>query len=228
MLARLDAALERERGFVADASHELRTPLASLKTELELALRHPRTGPELEAAIRSAAEETDRLVGLADDLLLLARSDQGQLSIRHERLRVEDLLARVAHRLRRKAEAVGRTIEIDIPDELEIDADPRRLEQAVVNLVENALTHAQGPIRLTVVAHGGTVEIHVRDDGPGFPLAFLPRAFDRFSRADEARSSAGAGLGLTIARAIAEAHGGSAHAVNLESGADVWLSLPAR
>ena len=227
MLARLDAALERERGFVADAGHELRTPLALLKTELELALRHPRTAPELEAAIHSAAEETDRLVGLADDLLLLARSDQRQLSLRHERLRVEDLLARVAHRLRRRAEAAGRTIEIDVPDELAIGADPRRLEQAVGNLVENALTHAQGSVRLTAVAHDTTVELHVRDEGAGFPPAFLPRAFDRFTRADDARSGDGTGLGLTIAEAIAEAHGGSAHARNLErGGADVWLSLP--
>ena len=227
MLARLDAALERERGFVADAGHELRTPLALLKAELELALRHPRTAPELEAAIHSAAEETDRLVGLADDLLLLARSDQRQLSLRHERLRVEDLLARVAHRLRRRAEAAGRTIEIDVPDELAIGADPRRLEQAVGNLVENALTHAQGSVRLTAVAHDTTVELHVRDEGAGFPPAFLPRAFDRFTRADDARSGDGTGLGLTIAEAIAEAHGGSAHARNLErGGADVWLSLP--
>jgi len=227
MLARLDAALERERGFVADASHELRTPLASLKTELELALRHPRTAPELEAAIRSAAEETDRLVGLADDLLLLARSDQGQLSLRHERLRVEDLLTRVAHRLRRRAQAAGRTIEIAVPDELEVDADPRRLEQAVGNLVENALTHAQGSVRLTAVAHDETIELHVRDEGSGFPPEFLPLAFDRFSRADDARSGEGTGLGLTIAEAIAEAHGGSAQARNLESGgADVWLALP--
>jgi len=229
MLDRLDAALERERGFVADASHELRTPLALLKAELELALRRPRSAPELEDAIRSAATETDRLAGLAEDLLLLARSDQGELALRVERIDVGDLLSRVAERFRLHAEAAGRAIEVDAPTGLELDADTRRLEQAVTILVENALKHGQGPVRLTAVDRNGTAELHVRDEGHGFPPAFLPRAFDRFSRADDARSGEGTGLGLTIADAIAKAHGGSAHATNLESGgADVWLALPGR
>ena len=227
MLDRLEAALERERGFVADASHELRTPLALLKAELELALRLPRSAPELEDAIRSAAAETDRLAGLAEDLLLLARSDQGELALRTEKVSAKDLLNRVAERFRLHAEAAGRAIEIDVPDGLELDADPRRLEQAVGNLVENALKHAHGSVRLTGVEHDGMIELHVRDEGHGFSPEFLPRAFDRFSRADDARSGDGTGLGLTIASAIAGAHGGSACAKNLESGgADVWLSLP--
>jgi len=228
MLDRLDAALERERGFVADASHELRTPLASLKTELELALRHPRTATELEEAIRSAAIETDRLAGLAEDLLLLARSDQGELGLRTERVNVGDLLSRVAERFRLRSEQAGRTIEIEA-DALEVEVDPRRLEQAVDNLVENALKHGQGSIRLTAVDRNGTTELHVRDEGRGFPPTFLPHAFERFSRADDARSGDGTGLGLTIADAIAKAHGGSAHARNAQDGgADVWLALPRR
>jgi len=229
MLDRLEAALERERSFVADASHELRTPLALLKAELELALRRPRSAPELEDAIRSAAAETDRLAGLAEDLLLLARSDQRELALRTERIVAEDLLNRVAERFRLHAEAVGRAIEIEVQNGLELDADPRRLEQAVGNLVENALKHAQGSVQLAAVEQNGRTKLHVRDEGRGFPSEFLPRAFDRFSRADDARSGDGAGLGLTIADAIARAHGGSAHARNLESGgADVWLSLPKR
>ncbi len=229
MLDRLEAALERERGFVADASHELRTPLALLKAELELALRRPRSAPELEAAIRSAAAETDRLAGLAEDLLLLARSDQGELALRTEKIDARDLLSRVAERFGLHAEAAGRSIEIDVPSGLELEADPRRLEQAVGNLVENALKHAQGSVRLAAVEQNARTELHVRDEGRGFPSEFLPRAFDRFSRADDARSGDGTGLGLTIAGAIARAHGGSAHAKNSENGgADVWLSLPKR
>jgi len=227
MLDRLEAAIERERGFVADASHELRTPLALLKAELELALRRPRSAPELEEAIRSAAEETDRLAGLADDLLLLARSDRGELAIRPERIRTADLLGRVADRFRRHADAAGRPIKIDGATGLELEADPRRLEQAVGNLVENALKHGDGSVCLAALEHGSKVELHVRDEGRGFAPEFLPRAFDRFTRADDARSGDGTGLGLTIAAAIARAHGGSAHAENLESGgADVWLSFP--
>lgn len=227
MLDRLEAALERERGFVADASHELRTPLSLLKAELELALRRPRSAPELEAAIRSAAAETDRLAELAEDLLLLARSDQGELALRTERIHARDLLNRVAERFRRHAEAADRSIEVEVPNGLELEADPRRLEQAIGNLVENALKHAQGSIRLDAVEQDRWIELHVRDEGRGFPSGFLPRAFDRFSRADDARSGDGTGLGLTIAAAIARTHSGSAHAKNLESGgADVWLSLP--
>jgi two-component system OmpR family sensor kinase len=229
MLGRLDAALERERGFVADAGHELRTPLALLKTELELALRHPRTASELEDAVRSAVEETDRLAQLAEDLLLIARSDQQQLSLRRERIGAAELLSRVADRFSNRAEAAGQVLEVDAPSGLELDADASRLEQAVGNLVENALEHATGRIRLTATERDRRVELHVRDEGRGFAPAFLPHAFDRFSRGDDARSGGGTGLGLTIAEAIARAHGGSAHAGNLQGeGADVWLSLPAR
>jgi two-component system, OmpR family, sensor kinase len=227
MLDRLEAAIERERGFVADASHELRTPLALLKAELELALRRPRSAPELEEAIRSAAEETDRLTGLADDLLLLARSDRGELTIRPARIRAADLLGRVADRFRRHADAADRSIEVDRLTGLELEADPRRLEQAVGNLVENALKHGDGSVCLSALENDGEVELHVRDEGHGFAPAFLPRAFDRFTRADDARSGDGTGLGLTIAAAIARAHGGSVHAENLEGGgAGVWLTLP--
>ncbi|MBA3375556.1 MAG: HAMP domain-containing protein [Actinobacteria bacterium] len=229
MLDRLQAALEREREFVADASHELRTPLALLKAELELALRRPRSAPELEDAIRSASAETDRLAGLAEDLLFLARSDQGELALRREKIRAAEFLGRVVDRFRLHAEAESRTIEIDVPNGLELDADPRRLEQAIGNLVENALKHAHGSIRLVAVEHDGRTEVHVRDEGTGFSPEFLPRAFDRFSRADDARAGDGTGLGLTIAAAVARAHGGSVHAENHESGgADVWLSVPKR
>lgn len=227
MLERLEAALERERGFVADAGHELRTPLALLKTELELALRHPRSAPELEEAIRSAVVETDRLAQLAEDLLLVARSDQQQLSLRRERIEAVDLLSRVADRFTIRAEEAGHVLEVEAPAGLELDADSSRLEQALGNLVENALQHAAGSIRLTAAERDGRVELHVGDEGKGFPPEYLPHAFDRFSRADDARSGEGTGLGLTIADAIARAHGGSAHVANLESGgADVWLSLP--
>ncbi|MGH2996733.1 MAG: histidine kinase dimerization/phospho-acceptor domain-containing protein, partial [Gaiellaceae bacterium] len=111
MLARLEAGLERERRFVAEASHELRTPLSLLKTELELALRRERTAEELRAAVASAAEETDRLVLLADDLLILARFDEGELRLDSREIRVAELLETVAHRFAARAEAVGRAVE---------------------------------------------------------------------------------------------------------------------
>jgi signal transduction histidine kinase len=221
MLGRLEAGLERERGFVADASHELRTPLALLQAELELALRRPRSREELEQALRSAAGETDRLVRLAEDLLVLARSDQGRLAIRREPLPADELLAGVAGRF-------GGGVAVVPPRGVELVGDRDRLEQALGNLVDNALRHGGGSATLSAVVQDGTVELHVRDEGAGFPPEFLPRAFERFSRPDDARSGGGAGLGLAIARAIAEAHGGSAGAANAGArGADVWLALPA-
>ena len=227
MLERLERALERERAFIADASHELRTPLALLKAELELALRRPRSPAELERALASAAAETDRLARLADDLLVLARSDRGSLPLRREPVPARDVVERVAERFARQAEGSDRTIDVEVPDGLRLSADAVRLEQAVGNLVANALRHGRGSIRVSALERNGRVELHVVDEGPGFPREFLPRAFERFGRADEARSGGGAGLGLAIADVIAKAHGGSAHAANRDGGgADVWLSIP--
>jgi signal transduction histidine kinase len=212
-------ALERERGFVADASHELRTPLAVLKTELELALREGRTEAELRDALRSASEETDRLTRLADDLLVLARSDRGTLDLKLERIRVHDLLTQAG---RRFGALVGE-VEVSAPGDLAIRGDTVRLEQALGNLVANAAEHGRPPIRLYARHRDGSVELHVEDGGAGLPADFSDRAFERFTRADEARTGGGAGLGLAIVDAIARAHGGRAGS----SGADVWIALPA-
>jgi signal transduction histidine kinase len=229
MLDRLGRALQRERSFVADASHELRTPLALLKTELELALRNPRSQAELEQALRSAAAETDRLAQLAEDLLVLARSDQGRLPLRSTAVSVQAVLLAVAARFGRRAEEAGRAIEVDAADGLVVPADAVRLEQALGNLVENALRHGKGSIRLSAVEADGRVELHVLDEGRGIPPEFVPRAFERFTRADQSRAGAGAGLGLAIAQVIAQAHDGFARAANRpEGGADFWISIPAR
>jgi len=228
MLGRLESALERERSFVADASHELRTPLALLKAELEVGLRRPRSKEELEQALRSAAAETDRLSRLTEDLLVLARSDRGTLPLRTESVSARDIAARVAERFAHRAQAVNRTIEVD-STEIDLVADGPRLDQALGNLVDNALCHGGGAIRLSAAERNGAVELHVVDEGAGFPPEFLPRAFERFTRADEARTHGGTGLGLAIAQVIAKAHGGSAQAANRDgAGADVWLSIPKR
>jgi heavy metal sensor kinase len=227
MLARLEAAFARERAFVSDASHELRTPLAILRTELELALRRGRSVEELEAALRSAAEETDRLSQLAEDLLVIARSDQGQLPIRRARVNADDVLSAVARRFGVRAHNDGRTVEVEPAADVWLDADEARLEQALGNMVDNALRYGSGPVTLIARASDGVVELHVRDAGDGFPPRFLPAAFERFASADAGGSRAGAGLGLAIISAIAGAHGGTAHAANDPAGgADVWLTLP--
>jgi signal transduction histidine kinase len=226
MLARLEAAFAHERRFVADASHELRTPLALLKTELDLALRRRRSREELEQALRSASEETDRLARLAEDLLLIARSDAGGLPIRRERVPAADVLEVVAERFAGVADQRGRTVEVQPPDGLALDADPVRLEQAVGNLVDNALTHGAGRVTLSARPRDGLVELHVEDEGSGFPPEFIASAFDRFSRSLESRTGPGTGLGLSIVELIARAHGGDAGARNRTAGgADVWIAV---
>jgi len=226
MLGRLESALERERRFVSDASHELRTPLAALRTELELALRRERTRGELREALRSAAEESDRLSQLAEDLLVLARSQGGELPVRREKLAAAELLAGVRERYARRVAEAGRSLELQADDRLELSVDRLRAEQALGNLVENALRHGRGRILLQAQRRNGRVELHVRDEGPGFELEFLERAFEPFTRGDPARVGPGAGLGLAIVDVIARAHGGAAHAANRDGGADAWLALP--
>jgi two-component system OmpR family sensor kinase len=227
MLGRLQAALEHERRFVDDASHELRTPLALLKTELEIALRQPRSRGELEDALRSAADETDRLTRLAEDLLLVARADEGRLPIRLERVSARLLLTDVAARFEARAGEHGRSIAVADGPDAAVEADLMRLEQALGNLVDNALLHGDGVVTLSARAAGENVELHVTDEGPGFPAGFVDRAFDRFSRADEARGRGGTGLGLAIVELIARAHGGSAAVTTRPDGcADAWIALP--
>lgn len=227
MLGRLEAALQRERTFVDDASHELRTPLALHKTELELALRYAKTPEEMRAAIASAIVEVDRLSGLAEDLLVLARSQQGKLALHLRRVRVADLLGDVRERFAMRLDESGRSLTVEPADGLMVDADPVRLEQALTNLIENAIEHGAGEITVSTTESAGELEIHVSDHGPGFPPEFLERAFERFSRADTARGGDGTGLGLAIVEAIARAHQGSAHAANRNgAGADVWVELP--
>jgi heavy metal sensor kinase len=227
MLARLEEALERERAFVDDASHELRTPLAMHRAELELALRYAASPTELRAAIASAIEEADRLSQLAEDLLVLARSDKGQLAIKLEPVDVGSLLGSLRERFSARARELGRRLESAPPGGLAVQGDRLRLEQALTNLIDNALRHGGGPIRLWAHRNEEAVELHVSDEGAGFPPAFIPSAFERFSRADSARTGAGSGLGLAIVDAIALAHGGSAGAANQAGGgADVWIQLP--
>jgi signal transduction histidine kinase len=227
MLTRLEEAFDRERAFVADAGHELRTPLSILKLELELALTSDGSREELKTRLRSAAEEVDRLAQLAQDLLVIARADQGRLPLDVRAVRVRALLEEVAARFAAPAASKGRAVSVQGSDRFVLEADRARLEQALTNMVSNALRHGDGAVVLKAVETDGRVELHVLDEGDGFDPDFLPRAFERFSRADPARRRGGAGLGLSIVRVIAEAHGGQARSANRDGGgADVWLSLP--
>lgn len=228
MLDRLQLSFTREQRFVTDASHELRTPLAVLKAEIELALREGRSAPEMRAALRSAGEETDRLAQLAEDLLVIARSDQGRLPVRRERLDARQVAEDAASRFRARAAQSGHEILVtDAATPIIGNLDRLRVEQALGNVIDNALRHGRGRVQVTVARDRDAVRFVVSDDGDGFPRDFAARAFERFARADEARGRGGTGLGLGIVKAIADAHGGTAGIENrAERGANVWIRIP--
>jgi two-component system, OmpR family, sensor kinase len=243
LLDRLQQALTRQRGFVADAGHELRTPLTALKAELDLAARPGRTPDALTAAVTAAAGDTDRLIRLAEDLLVLARADDGVAFLTPAQIDVSGQLQSAARSFAARAGARGITIEARAESGLTAAADPGRLQQALDNMIDNAIRHSPngGVVTVTGEVRKATGDdrsrgrarealvIEVRDHGPGFPDEFLPHIFERFRRAGPARGRAdgGTGLGLAIVASIADAHSGRAVADNHpDGGARVRIELP--
>jgi signal transduction histidine kinase len=223
LLQRLHDALERERQFVSDAGHELRTPLGLLTTELELALRRPRSNEELINAMRSALDETTRLSRLARDLLTVA--DTGAPP-EPPTIDLRTHLMSIGYRYRH---SLGDQLDIDCAAGQYTRADPDDLDRIIGNLIDNAARHGAPPVTIHVPrASADGVEIHVYDHGPGFPRDFLPRAFDRFSRADTARTSGGTGLGLAIVATLTQRNHGGVTANNRPGGgAEITIRLVA-
>ena len=229
MLDRLENAFARQRGFVADASHELRTPLTVIRGQLEVLARQADVTPEdvrhVEEVVRTEVVRMERLV---EDLLLLARADEGEL-VRPSPLDVAPFVTELFDALTLTAE---RTFELGEVPAGTLLADEDRIAQVVRNLARNAVEHTgpDGLVRLTVRARGrDRLEFALEDDGPGIPPDQRDRVFDRFHRTDSARArrTGGAGLGLAIARAIVEAHGGAISAGSSpEGGARVAFVLP--
>lgn len=232
LLDRLSFALAQQRRFVADAGHELRGPLAVLRMEFELADRPQRNRDELAAAIHAAGEEVDRLARLANDLLFLSRSDDGELQVDKKVAPIGPVVRTAVEARALAAKARGVELRVEVPDGLRADFDADRLRHAVDNLLDNALqaTDPGGQVAITVEQLDSSTVVSVTDTGPGFPPDFLPVAFERFSRPDASRteSAGGTGLGLAIVQAVALAHGGSAVASNLaDGGARVAITIPA-
>jgi signal transduction histidine kinase len=216
LLAAQRGALDAERQFLDEASHDLRTPLAVLKAELDLALRRPRTRAELETTLRTAAGQTDQLVRLAEDLLVLARSRRGPMPLHRERVRLDEFCAQCVAPF----EAEHRAIAVCAGQEV-VDVDPVLLRQAVRNLIDNAFRHGTGAaVTVEATSDGHRLMLSVRDAGPGLPACIPARL---------ARSDSGAnGLGLSIVAAVAQAHGGYAVTGRSPSGgAQVTVVLPA-
>ena len=225
MAARLAASEEQRRRFLAEVTHELRTPLAVLQSGIEAQVDgiHPRDDRHL----ASLLEETEVLGRLVDDLHTLALADAGRLALHYEALSpralVEDTIAGQDALAARRGITVTGRFDGDIP---EIEADPTRLRQVLANLLSNAIRHSPegGDVGVAVEAGAGHVRFTVSDEGPGFPPERLEHLFERFTPAADSR---GSGLGLSIARDLVVAHGGSIRAANrAEGGATVTFDVP--
>ncbi|MEO7058551.1 MAG: ATP-binding protein [Lapillicoccus sp.] len=240
LLQRLQTAVSQQRDLVADAGHELRTPLALLRAELELAVRPHRSREDVESAVHDALGDIDRLTRLTDDLLLLATAEDTRAPVQQQPVRMDILVLEAVEQVRRRHGLTGApTAQIDVDIGRDQDgvmtllADGGEVSRVIINLVENALRHTPAPARVSVrlsTSEGPPmVVLDVTDEGPGFPEAFLPHAFERFRRADPARSvgQGGAGIGLSIVAALVRHHGGTVSASNDASGgAHVQVRLP--
>jgi two-component system OmpR family sensor kinase len=229
MLDRLDRSFAAQRRFVADASHELRSPLTVLKGSMDVALRREREAADYRQVLESSREEVERMSALAENLLTLARTDSG---LSPDQFRPVDLGAALRHvveRSRDAAAAAGLDLRLEAAP-VTTRGDAGLLERAVGNLIENAVKYAPGGSRIAVrcrSAHG-LASVDVEDDGPGIAPEHAAHVFERFYRGDPAHSQrSGAGLGLPIASAIAQAHGGTLELVRAAPGALFRLTLPA-
>jgi signal transduction histidine kinase len=215
MLVRLEAAFERQRQFTADASHELRTPLTIVGVETERALAQARSPEEYRRALAVIQTESSNMNQLVNDLLTLARLEAGAAPVPRERLDLGDVILEVVERLAPMAHSQGVTLDVADMPALPVLGDRRALAQMLGNLLENGIRHgtAEGPqVRIDAgcrgAAGGQRAFVRVADNGPGIAPEHLPHVFDRFYRADTARSGRGSGLGLAIAQQITRAHGG--------------------
>ena len=226
MLARIETTIAHERAFIDDAAHELRSPIAVLRGGLELTAHAPGDAEAVAGGLASALEETDRLTRLSEDLLTLARADAGELAPGDT---TTDLLSAIHAGIRRLPHREEVSIEVHGEPFL-VRGDQSWILQIVTNLVTNADRHATSQVVVTATRFGSHSRLTVSDDGAGFPPHLLPRAFDRFTRGDGARSRSrgGAGLGLAIVASLTHALGGTVTATNGPplGGACVEVELP--
>ncbi len=206
MLGRLEHAHAQQRILVQNASHELRTPLSTLAAEIELALNDPNAAASTRTAMTRALEEAHRVTRLADDLLILAQVEEHGVPLSRELTDIGDTVHETANRFIPIASELHRTIAVT-GGPVVAEIDPLRLQQAIGNLIDNALRHGKGDITIELLPHGDTFEISVHDQGPGIDPAIADTAFDRFVRGNTTAS--GSGLGLAIVLAIARAHDGT-------------------
>ena len=231
MIARLDESFQHVNRFSADASHELRTPLTILRGELEAAAQQELITPELRETLGSALEETVRLSGIVESLMAISRLDAGEARVELAHFDLAELTSGTTEQMRLLAEDKDIALRCEAERQVRVEGDRARLKQVIVNLVDNAIkyTPAGGLVKVKVQASNGRAVIEVNDNGVGIPPEAAPHIFERFYRVDKARSRqmGGAGLGLSIVKAIVTAHGGQVKVESVEGkGSRFLVELP--
>ncbi len=224
-------SFDKQRAFVADASHELKTPLTLIRADTEVVLYRGRVAPDDRKLIEHVLAETDRMDAVLSDLLLVARLDAGKLEVSTETFDLSVVLSESVERFGLRVSGKGVNLEVQTAGQLPVRGDPKRTGQILAVLLDNAVRFTPSGGRITVdgQVHDGWAEVSVRDTGPGIAPEHLPHIFDRFYRAEEARTrkSGGTGLGLAIARDLAHAQKGGLQADNAKGGGTVFrLMLP--
>lgn len=228
LLARLNEVLDQQRRFMADASHELRTPVSVVRTAAEVTLSRERSEPEYRESFRIVGEQATRLSRMVEDMFLLARVDAGQRRVIHAEFYFDEMVSECVRSCRLLAAAKGVSIRSEVAADISFSGDETLARQLVTNLLDNAVRHAppESEVRVSLAAAGSFLQLSVSDDGPGVPAADRDRIFERFVKLDPVRSSdGGAGLGLSIARWVADAHGGTLQLAESAPGRTTFIAL---
>jgi signal transduction histidine kinase len=237
MIARLQAAFERQKQFTSDASHELRTPLAVMRGDIEITLRRERSAEEYKRALTSNLEEIIRLSRLVEDLLMLARGDTGRIELRCEPVDLNDICRRMVEYISPLGDQRDQTLIYQPPPGAEtapvvVSADVLRIKQLLLNLLDNAIkyTERRGRVTLGLKTEENIAVLTVTDTGRGIPPEDLPHIFERFFRRSAKtadRTAAGFGLGLSIVKWIVDSHGGRIEAKSeVGKGTEFTVRLP--